>query len=127
MNVQLSVSAGSNTSSSSQNVVDMKLSYVAQDSTQFSTNGESMGLVTQDSTLSVGKDQLIRNIERALKTLEGPQTILDINIHEKTHDIIVRVLNKETGELIREIPPEKMLDLVAKMMEIAGILVDKKI
>ncbi|WP_167686495.1 flagellar protein FlaG, partial [Paenibacillus polymyxa] len=30
------------------------------------------------------------------------------------------------GELIREIPPEKTLDLVAKMMEIAGILVDEK-
>ncbi|WP_420799970.1 flagellar protein FlaG [Paenibacillus urinalis] len=77
--------------------------------------------------VSAGNEYLIRNIERAMKALEGPQTTLDISIHERTHDIMVKVLNRETGELIREIPPEKTLDLVAKMMEIAGILVDKKI
>ena len=40
---------------------------------------------------------------------------------------MVKVLNKENGELIREIPPEKTLDLVANMMEIAGILIDEKV
>ncbi|MNP87072.1 flagellar protein FlaG [compost metagenome] len=50
-----------------------------------------------------------------------------MSVHEKTHQILVKVLNKETGELIREIPPEKTLDLVAKMMEIAGILIDEKV
>jgi len=28
--------------------------------------------------------------------------------------------------MIREIPPEKILDLVAKMWEMAGILIDEK-
>lgn len=81
----------------------------------------------QGVQLSMGQEQLIRNIERAVKALQGPETILDFNIHEKTHDIMVKVLNKETGEVIREIPPEKTLDLVAKMMEIAGIMVDEKV
>ncbi|MNW69268.1 flagellar protein FlaG [compost metagenome] len=62
-----------------------------------------------------------------MKALQGPETTLDISIHEKTHDIMVKVLNKETGEVLREIPPEKTLDLVAKMMEIAGILIDEKV
>ena len=70
---------------------------------------------------------MIRNIDRAVKALQGPQTTLDISIHEKTHEIMVKVLNKDTGELIREVPPEKTLDLVAKMMEIAGIIIDEKI
>ncbi|MDH6371043.1 flagellar protein FlaG [Paenibacillus sp. PastF-3] len=81
----------------------------------------------QGDNITVAEEQLIRTIERAVKSLQGPQTALAISIHEKTHDIIVKVLNKETGELIREVPPEKTLDLVAKMMEIAGILVDEKI
>ncbi|MEK3675452.1 MULTISPECIES: flagellar protein FlaG [unclassified Paenibacillus] len=81
----------------------------------------------QGVNVSVAEEQLIRTIERAVKSLEGPQTTLEISIHEKTHDIMVKVLNKDTGELIREVPPEKTLDLVAKMMEIAGILVDEKI
>jgi flagellar protein FlaG len=32
----------------------------------------------------------------------------------------------KNDEVIREIPPEKILDMVAKMMELAGILVDEK-
>lgn len=70
---------------------------------------------------------MIRNIDRAVKALEGPSTSLEISVHEKTHAIMVKVINKETGQLIREIPPEKTLDLVAKMMEIAGILVDERV
>lgn len=81
----------------------------------------------QGVNVSVAEEQLIRTIERAVKSLQGPQTTLEISIHEKTHDIMVKVLNKDTGELIREVPPEKTLDLVASMMEIAGILVDEKI
>jgi flagellar protein FlaG len=34
-------------------------------------------------------------------------------------------VNRETGEVIREIPPEKFLDMVAKLQELAGILVDE--
>lgn len=76
---------------------------------------------------SIADEQLIKTIERAFKSLQGPQTSLEISIHEKTHDIMVKVLNKETGEIIREIPPEKTIDLVAKMMELAGIIIDEKI
>lgn len=82
---------------------------------------------SQGVNVSVAEEQLIKTIERAVKSLQGPQTTLEISIHEKTHDIMVKVLNKDTGELIREVPPEKTLDLVAKMMEIAGIFVDEKI
>lgn len=76
---------------------------------------------------SLGQEQLVRRIEQAVKSLEGPQTTLDISIHDKTKEILVKVLNKETGEVIREVPPEKTLDLVAKMMEIAGLLVDERV
>lgn len=65
-------------------------------------------------------------LEKVFKALAGPETILDINVHEKTHQIMVKVLDKETGELIREVPPEKLVDLVATMMELSGIIVDKK-
>ncbi|WDH82237.1 flagellar protein FlaG [Paenibacillus urinalis] len=118
MNIQLSISAGSTTSA--QKTVDYP-NVVEQTSDQRSNTTKS------SNSMTPGQEHLIQNIERAIKALEGPRTTLNISIHEKTRDIMVKVLNKETGELIREIPPEKTLDLVAKMMEIAGILVDKKI
>jgi flagellar protein FlaG len=39
---------------------------------------------------------------------------------------MVKVIDNETQEVIQEIPPEKILDMVAKMWEVAGILVDER-
>ncbi|MNY64427.1 flagellar protein FlaG [compost metagenome] len=65
-------------------------------------------------------------VDRAMKALQGPETSFNVSIHEKTNSIILKVMNKDTGEIIREIPNEKILDLVAKMMEFAGILIDER-
>lgn len=52
---------------------------------------------------------------------------LEFSIHEATRYISVKVIDTNTDEVIREIPPEKILDMVAKLWEMAGIIVDKKI
>lgn len=122
MNVQFSLTA----STSSQNKTDSAASMIGAAS--MIRNGEDLVLKEkQGVSVSIGEEQLIRNIDRAVKTLQGPETTLDISIHDKTHEIMVKVLNKETGEVIREVPPEKTLDLVAKMMELAGIMIDAKV
>jgi flagellar protein FlaG len=83
--------------------------------------------VRQGAKVTVGQEQLVRMIDNALKDLQGPSTALEISVHKKTHALLVKVLNQETGEVIREVPPEKTLDLVAKLMESAGILIDERI
>ena len=40
---------------------------------------------------------------------------------------MVQIINSETNEVVREIPPEKVLDMVARMWELAGIIVDRHI
>ncbi|MDO7906569.1 flagellar protein FlaG [Paenibacillus sp. JX-17] len=89
--------------------------------------GEMKRVEYQEGPLPVGEEQFIRRVEQAMKALAGPETTLDISIHKPTNSIMVKVLNKDTGEVIREVPPEKTLDIVAKMMEIAGIIIDKKV
>ncbi|ETT80094.1 flagellar protein flag protein [Paenibacillus sp. FSL R7-277] len=84
-------------------------------------------LENQGVSVSTGEEQTVRALERVLKALEGPETTLQVSVHKETKAIMVKVLNKDTGELIREIPPEKTLDIVANMMEIAGIIIDQKV
>ncbi|WP_019915065.1 flagellar protein FlaG [Paenibacillus sp. HW567] len=129
MNVQFSLSASTVSGGQSRpEVATSKESVTPASQVSAIRDTKDMSLKEmQGVNVSVAEEQLIRTIERAVKSLQGPQTTLEISIHEKTHDIMVKVLNKDTGELIREVPPEKTLDLVAKMMEIAGILVDEKI
>lgn len=49
---------------------------------------------------------------------------LEIVVHEQTGRIKVTVIDKETGEMIREVPPQQILDLMAKIDEMIGILFD---
>ncbi|MFM9330668.1 flagellar protein FlaG [Paenibacillus mesotrionivorans] len=98
------------------------------DMLRLARSGEAVRtLEVQGVRVSVGEGQLVKAIDRAIKALEGPTTSFEMRVHEGTHAIMVKVFNKETGELIREIPPEKTLDLVVKMMEFAGILIDEKV
>lgn len=100
---------------------------VRQGSAPFIANVRQMKQAeARGEQVPVSEEQLIRSIERAIKAMEGANTQLEFSIHGKTKQIMVKVLNKDTGEIIREIPPEKTLDFVAKMWEMAGILVDER-
>ena len=47
-------------------------------------------------------------------------------VHEKTNRIMIKILDKDTKEVVKEFPPEKTLDMIARVWEMAGILVDQK-
>ena len=38
----------------------------------------------------------------------------------------IKLVDRDTKEVIKELPPEKTLDMIAKVWEMAGILVDEK-
>lgn len=76
--------------------------------------------------VAISEEQLIKAIDRAIKAVEGKSTSLEFSVHKQTNIISVKVLDSASGEVIREIPPEKNLDFVAKLWEMAGILIDKR-
>ena len=69
--------------------------------------------------------KILDEISRDLETLHSVS--LDFSRHEKTGRTMVKVLNKETDEVIREIPSEKILDMAAKIGEMVGLLFDEKV
>jgi len=74
---------------------------------------------------NAGKD-LDSAVDLANKALFKNNTHLKFEIHEGTNEILVKIVDDVTGEVLREIPPEKILDMVAKLWEIAGILIDER-
>jgi flagellar protein FlaG len=51
---------------------------------------------------------------------------LEFEVHDATGRLKVTVLDKETGDIIREVPPQQVLDMVAKLDEMMGILFEQK-
>lgn len=80
----------------------------------------------EGNMMPVSEKVVLEAIEKANRAIEGGNTELRISVHEKTHQISIKIIDKDKNEVIREIPPEKILDMVARMMEKAGIIVDEK-
>lgn len=53
-------------------------------------------------------------------------TRCEYSYHKETNRVSIKVINDATNEVVREIPPEKSLDMLQKMWEMAGILVDER-
>lgn len=53
-------------------------------------------------------------------------TIAEFGYNEPTNRITIKIKDRETDEIIREIPSEKALEMIAKAWELAGIMVDEK-
>ena len=70
--------------------------------------------------------------EQIKKAVEELNRRINVNteavfgVHEKTNRVTIKIVDKSTKEVIKEVPPEKTLDMIAKVWEIAGILVDEK-
>lgn len=73
----------------------------------------------------VSEAEVIAAIEKANEKLQYYDTRIEFSIHEKTRQILIKVYKND--EVIREIPSEKILDMVAKMIELAGLFVDEKV
>ena len=76
------------------------------------------------------KDKSEKQIKNAVskinKLLEGEGTHLQYEKHDVLNQMIVKVIDNNTNTVINEIPNKRILDMVAKMCEMAGVLVDKK-
>lgn len=73
------------------------------------------------------EDELIQNIEKANQEIIIYDRKFEFEIHEDTKKIMVKIIDINSEEIIREIPPEKILDLVAKMWELTGLFIDEKV
>ena len=69
-------------------------------------------------------EQLKRAVEEINKKANNSTAVF--GVHEETNRITIKIINKESKEVIKEFPPEKTLDMIAKVWEMAGLMVDEK-
>ncbi len=54
-------------------------------------------------------------------------TRISFAVDDATGKSIIRVVNRETGDIIRQLPTEELLSLVAKMEQLRGMIFDQEI
>jgi len=69
-------------------------------------------------------EEVIKNLKEKLSMLN---TQLQIQIDKDTDIVVVKVIDKKTKEVIRQIPPEYVLKIAEYLDEITGLLFSEKV
>ena len=69
-------------------------------------------------------EEVKKAVDQLNKKMMNSEAIF--GIHEGTNRVTIKIIDKTTKETIKELPPEKTLDMIAKAWELAGLLVDEK-
>lgn len=85
--------------------------------------------VTETSNLSPNEEkEKLKEMTNSMNELLKPvHTSLKFEFHDKLEEYYVAIVDDSTEEVIREIPPKKMLDLYASIAESLGFIIDHKI
>lgn len=88
--------------------------------TEEKNNNENGSKSTQQTT----NEEIKKAVDQLNKKMNNSEAIF--GIHEETNRVTIKIVDKNTKEVIKELPPEKTLDMIAKAWELAGLLVDEK-
>jgi len=87
---------------------------------------EGVNQSVEDHQNIINDEMLDKAIEVANKTLAKTNNFIERSVHDVTKTVMYVMKDTETDEVIREFPPKKIQDMIAKMWEIAGLFVDEK-
>jgi flagellar protein FlaG len=73
------------------------------------------------------REDVRKVVEEIQLRMEQMGTNLQFAVDREAEDLVVRVTNKVSGDLIRQIPSEDVLKLRMKLEELSGLLFDEKI
>ncbi|CAI4032979.1 hypothetical protein DNFV4_03409 [Nitrospira tepida] len=77
---------------------------------------------------SVGQDEPIRTARSSAdQTPSSNDSRLRYEVDQDLHRLVVKVLNGESGDLVRQIPPEEVLRVAKFLQDNPGRLVDERI
>ena len=81
------------------------------------------GVESEPQKAAQGNQEKIERVAQAMDNyVNSIQRDLKIQVHGDTGNIMVKVISKENGQVIREIPSEELLNLAAKMEQMTGAL-----
>ncbi|PIC73006.1 flagellar biosynthesis protein FlaG [Sporosarcina sp. P26b] len=89
--------------------------------------GQPAEQATPEQKAELSKSEAKKLTEGMNKFLDSVNVQLRFKFHEKLNEYYVTIIDPETEEVIREIPPKKLLDIHAAMKDFIGLLIDKKI
>lgn len=87
--------------------------------------GFSNGFSSNEKSVEKDNEKIQKAVNDLNRKMEN--TSCRFGVHEGTGRITIKIVDKETDEVLKEYPAEETLEMIEKVWELAGIMVDKKL
>lgn len=95
------------------------------DQTDRNAAGENSRQADQITAPEKASDSSLKNaVEQINRNSANTEAVF--GYHEGTHRVTIKIVDKDTKEVKKEYPAEKTLDMIQKVWEMAGLMVDEK-
>lgn len=81
----------------------------------------------QEKKNGFSEEEVENSIAELNDTIDALQKDLRFQVHEKSNRMMVEIVNLKNNEVIKELPPKAMLDMLGRIKEMVGLLIDEKI
>lgn len=110
-----------NTVSQVNNIIPYKADNIKDNANDENLNNKPKDVNPKD----VNKKDLDKAVKKLNKFLEDEPVHAEYSVHKDLKVIMIKIVDDNTKQVIMEIPPQKILDMVASMCKQVG-LIDKK-
>lgn len=119
---QAKVETASNTAASD----DLMKKTIQIDTKETDKNGKDGNRDDSQAKQTISENSQIRKaVDEINKKAHNSEAVF--GIHDATTRVTIKIVDKDTKKVLKEYPPEKTLDMIAKVWEMAGLLVDQKL
>ena len=88
-------------------------------------HGEGPRQVIGSSQVKESPEEVRQVIEKLIWEVAPLRERVSFSYHEKAHTIVMKVLDPQTGEIVREIPSRDSIKLLEHIREYLGLFVDE--
>lgn len=81
--------------------------------------------VSEDKNKEYSKKDLDNALKKINNFMKDEHTRAEYSFHKDLGTLMIKIVNQDTKEVVLEVPPKKILDMVASMMKQVGLL-DKR-
>ena len=105
---------------------DLMKKTIQIDTKETDKNGKDGNLDDSQAKQTISENSQIRKaVDEINKKSHNSEAVF--GIHDATNRVTIKIVDKDTKKVLKEYPPEKTLDMIAKVWEMAGLLVDQKL
>ncbi len=105
---------------------DLMKKTIQIDTKETDKNGKEGNRDDSQAQQTISENSQIRKaVDEINKKAHNSEAVF--GIHDATNRVTIKIIDKDTKKVLKEYPPEKTLDMIAKVWEMAGLLVDQKL